>query len=73
MRILRGVVLDMLVIFLLIVVPIRTLFFGVLGQSSPAVFGVVAAEFTGLLCYFILVRPAVFRRFPSLKRWFMDC
>ncbi len=72
MKILRGVVLDMLVIFLLIVVPIRTLLFGLLGQTSSAVFLVVGGEFTCILCYFILIRPAVFRRFPSLTRWFMD-
>lgn len=72
MRIFRGVVLDILVIFLLIVAPIRTLTFGLLGQTSLGVSIVVAGEFSGILCYFILIRPAVFRRFPFLKRWFLD-
>ncbi len=72
MKILRGVILDILVIFVLIVLPIRTLLFGLLGETSRAVLLVVGSEFTCILCYFILIRPAVFRRFPSFRRWFMD-
>jgi hypothetical protein len=71
-RILRGIIVDLLIIFLLVVLPIRTLIFGLLGSTTSAVLIVAFCEFSGILCYLILIRPATFRRFPSLKRWFIE-